>query len=282
MELGDIMKADFHIHTTHSDGTKTQKEIFELASKQNVDYISITDHDTCKNVDESFELAKQYGINFIPGIELSTLEDGKSVHVLGFFRDDSYKSKEMMEYYKFIKESRENRTHKFIIKLKEEFDIVISYQDVFEFSNGIIARPHIAKAIHKNYPEFSFDYIFDHFIGDHSKAYVPSSKLPVEKGIELLRRNNCLVVLAHPTLLKDKIKDKVLSYDYDGIEGIYFRNKENDEVFFRDFAKKNGLIISAGSDYHGIENDSKHGFIGEVPLVDKDLELFLKRYNKQD
>lgn len=275
------MKADFHIHTKHSDGTKTQEEIFQLAQDASLDYISITDHDTCINVDESLALSKKYNVNFIPGIELSTLEDGKPVHVIGFFRDDSYKNEEMIRYYKTIKEARENRTRKMIKKLKEFFDISITYEDIFSLSTGIIARPHICKAICNRYPQYSFDYVFDNFIGDKSKAYVPSTMLSVQKGIDLLRNNNCMVVLAHPTLLKPSIKEKVLGYEYDGLEAIYFRNKENDEESFRSLALRNNMIISAGSDYHGIENDSKHGRVGEITLSDSDLENFLKRFEQE-
>ena len=40
------MKANLHVHTNHSDGTKTVSEINELALKNNIDVIGITDHDT--------------------------------------------------------------------------------------------------------------------------------------------------------------------------------------------------------------------------------------------
>jgi len=277
---GDIMRADFHMHSIHSDGTKTQRELFQIAKAENVDYISITDHDTCLNVNESFQLAKEYGVKFIPGIELSTIEQGKPVHLLGYFRDESYKNNEMISYYKMIKQGREQRTNEFIKKLREHFQIEITYESVKSESNGIIARPHIAKAINKKYPEYSFDYIFDNFIGDHSKAFVPSTELSVTEGIELLRRNNCLVILAHPTLLKEKIYDNVMSYKYDGLEAVYFRNKETDEEKFRNVAKEKNMIISGGSDYHGIKDDSKHGYIGEINISDTDLEVFLQKYNK--
>lgn len=38
---------DIHIHTTHSDGTKTVEEIFKQAEQMGLDYISITDHENC-------------------------------------------------------------------------------------------------------------------------------------------------------------------------------------------------------------------------------------------
>ena len=272
------MKADLHTHTIASDGTKTNRELLTMAKERGLDLISITDHDTCIHVEENYNISKELGIRYIPGIELSTLEQNRSVHILGYFTDDSYKNEEMMNYYKFIKESRENRTHKFITNLKEHFNIEITYEDVLGFSTGVIARPHIAKAIHKNYPEYSFDYIFETFIGDNSKAYVPSSKLSVEEGIKLLRRNNCVIVLAHPTLLKSHIKEYVLSLDYDGYEAKYFRNKENEEEYFKMLALKRGMFTTGGSDYHGIENDSKHGEIGKFYF--EEPQAFLAYYEK--
>ncbi len=271
------MKADLHTHTTFSDGTKTNIELLTMAKENGLDIISITDHDTCSNVEENMNVAKDLGITYIPGIELSTLERNKSVHVLGYFTDKSYENKEMKDYYVFIKKSREDRTKKFIVNLKQHFNIIITYEDVLSFSEGIIARPHIAKAINLNYPEYSFNYIFREFIGDYSKAYVPSSKLKVEEGIELLRRNNCVVVLAHPILLKQHIREQVLSYNYDGIEARYYRNNEQDEDLFKALASKRGMFITGGSDYHGIENDEKHGTVGDYYIGD-DIKDFLTFY----
>lgn len=274
------MKADLHMHSTYSDGRKTPEELFQAAKEVGLDYIAITDHDVISNVKENKELSKKYEVNYIPAIELSTLERGKPVHLLGYFTDESYDSVNMKDYFVDIKKRREDRTHKFITNLKTFFDIEITYEDVKEFSNGIIARPHIAKAINKKYPHYRHDYIFDHFIGDHSRAYVPSCELSVQEGIDLLRKNNCVVVLAHPTLLKNYIHDDVLEYDIDGIEAIYYQNKPGDEEKYREIAKERNLFVTAGSDHHGIPHDSKHGNVGELTLSGDDLEQFIMRVKK--
>ena len=273
------MKADLHMHSTLSDGRLSPFDVIKRAKKNGADIIALTDHDICGNVEENIALAMEQGIAFIPGIELSTVHENKSVHVLGYFRDDSYKSKDMISYYKEIKEARENRAMKFLTNLKEIFNIEISYEEVLSYSDGIIARPHIAKAVVNNYPEYSFDDVFSKLIGDDSKAYVPTCKLSVEEGIDLLRRNNCVVVLAHPTLLKPHIKDYVLSRNFDGFEAVYLRNKDGEEQQFRTLAVTRDLIITGGSDFHGIINDSNHGDIGDVFIKDEDLTKFLNKYN---
>lgn len=268
------------MHSTLSDGRLTSFEVIEKAVKNKCDIISITDHDICGNVEENIEYSKSLGLKFIPGIELSTVHNKKPVHVLGYFRDDSYKSTEMISYYKEIKEAREERAKKFISNLKEFYNIFITYDEVYSYSNGIVARPHIAKAIVNNYSEYSFDDIFNKFIGDDSKAYVPTCELSVKEGIDLLRRNNCLVILAHPTLLKPHIKEDVLKHKFDGFEAVYFQNKNGEEEEFRALSKSRDLIITGGSDFHGIPNDTKHGDIGDVYIENKDLDSFLVIYNK--
>ena len=273
------MKADLHMHSTLSDGRLTSFEVIKRAKKNDVGIISITDHDICGNVEKNRELAKKIGLGYIPGIELSTVHNRRSVHVLGYFKDDSYKSDEMISYYKEIKLAREERAKKFIVNLKEFFDIEITYEEVLGNSNGVVARPHIASTIASNYPEYTFDEIFNNFIGDDSKAYVPTCELSVIEGIKLLRRNNCVVVLAHPTLLKPHSKDYVLEQDFDGFEGVYLRNKPGEEIEFRAIAKERDLIITGGSDYHGITSDTKHADIGDIFIEGDDLTNFLNMYN---
>ncbi len=274
------MRADLHMHTTESDGLLSREALFAYAKEKGLDLISITDHDTCKHVEDNRRLAKKYNIHYIPGIELSTLYDNKNVHVLGYFRDESYQSKMMLDYYKTIKKGREERAKKFIKNLKKYHNITITYQRLLDISHGIIARPHIAKAILEAYPEYTHNGIFETLIGDFCKAYVKSTELSLQAGIDLLRKHNAVIVLAHPKLLKKSIHDAVCAHNYDGIEAIYGLNTESEIQYYKTLAKKRQMIITAGSDYHGIKNDTKHRDLGDVSLTGDDLTAFLNCYNK--
>ncbi|MCK5761563.1 MAG: PHP domain-containing protein, partial [Candidatus Izimaplasma sp.] len=128
------MKADLHMHTSLSDGKYTAEVIIKRAKRNGVDIISITDHDICKNVEENFKFAEEEGIIYLPGIELSTIYKRKPVHVLGYFKDDSYKSKEMLDYYTSIRVGREKRAVKFIENLKKYNNIEITYEEVYSYS----------------------------------------------------------------------------------------------------------------------------------------------------
>jgi hypothetical protein len=231
-------------------------------------------------MDDVIQYGASKNVTVLPGIELSTLEQNKSVHLLGYFTDESYQSAELLAYFKDIKERRERRARTIIENLKHFNDIHISYDRVLHYARGIIARPHIAKAIVEAYPKYDHDDVFEQFIGDHCDAYVPSVEMPVQDGIDLLRKHNCLIVLAHPTLLKDQIKDTVLAYQFDGLEAKYIRNKPQEEELFTALAKERHMFTTAGSDFHGIPGDTKHGMIGDLTLQGEALQLFLQELKK--
>ena len=62
----------------------------------------------------------------------------------------------------------------------------------------------------------------------------------------------------------------------DGLEAIYPKNKENDEAKFRELCEKNNLVVTAGSDFHGII-DYSHEDLAYNVLTGPNLKLFLDR-----
>lgn len=109
-----LNKGDFHIHSTASDGNCTPSEIIDLAKKRHIDIISITDHNTTAGIDEAILCGKKSGIKVIPGVELSTRYNNTRVHILGYFKDNSYKNELLIQALKNIK------THK-ITEVKKLF-----------------------------------------------------------------------------------------------------------------------------------------------------------------
>lgn len=275
-----MTKVDFHVHSTCSDGLLTPENVVKRAYEKSVKYLALTDHDTVSGLDIAKEKAKSLGINFIPGIELSTNYNKESIHILGFFKDESYKDKKLIDYLNELKERRDIRAIKMIEKLKEEFNIIIDKDKLFKKANGgVIARPHIAYEIIESGYNYTKDEIFKKLIGKDCPAYVPTTKISPEEGINILRKHNALVFLAHPILIKKSPLTDFLSFGFDGIEGVYFQNSKDDEKRFINFALENNLLISAGSDCHGDFNgDTRHGDIGCMDLEEKYLKSFCNEY----
>jgi 3',5'-nucleoside bisphosphate phosphatase len=271
--------AEFHCHTTASDGRFSPSQVVEMAKNKNVELLSITDHDTTGGIDEALNKANEISLNFIPGIELSCNHNGESIHILGYFKGNDYKDETLIEFLNNLKRNRETRASSIVKNLDKYFNIKINVDDVLKISNGVIARPHIAQAIvNAGYP-FDFQHIFDKFIGNDSPAYVPNKHISIPEGIELLKKYNCIVILAHPKLIKKTPIKNILKYDFHGIEALYHQNFKRETDEFISLSKSRDMLVTCGSDFHGIsKEDTKHGNIGDMFLSEEDFKKFMIMY----
>lgn len=275
-----MIKCDLHTHSTASDGRYSPSEVVKKAFERGVKYLALTDHDTVSGIEEANAEAEKLDIHFIPGVELSTTYKGETVHILGYFKGDDYKNPDLNHFLEDLKTKRIERAHEIVRRLKKFNDIEIDVNDVLKNGKDTIARPHIAKAIMDAGYNYTKEYIFDNFIGDHCPAYVPANKLDAEEGIKLLRSYNAIVVLAHPVLLKKLNVLDVLHLDFDGIEGIYGLNTPEDTKNFLKIVDQKNIITSCGSDSHGYEgDDKKHGILGSISIEEERLKKFLDKLN---
>ncbi|MGG7212366.1 PHP domain-containing protein [Clostridium nigeriense] len=275
-----MFKCDLHTHSICSDGRFKPEEIIQMANERNLDYISLTDHDTLSGINDAMEEAKKLNVNFIPGIELSTEYNGESIHVLGFFNKETYNNPKLNSILEEFKEKRISRAYKIVENLKKFHNIELDINKVLSNGKDTIARPHIAKAIiDAGYP-YNHDYIFKNFIGNDCPAYVPSTKLSTIDGIKLLKEFNALVFLAHPVLVKKTPVEDLLKLGFDGLEAIYYKNTPSDTDKFLDLAMKMNLYISCGSDCHGIPSDISHGNVGDVNIPQENNILNMLKWLK--
>lgn len=269
-------RGDFHLHTNASDGKLSPKELIYTASISGLDIIAITDHDTTLNVEEGIREGISKNIRVVPGIELSTIHNNESIHVLGYFKDDSYNDVNFQSFLKDMDNSRIIRAKKMVENLDTFFNIKLDYEKILEEAKGVIARPHIAKAIINANYNYDWKYIFDILISNDSPAYVQTKKISTAEGITMLKNLNALVVLAHPVLIKKSSIDEMLTFDFDGIEAVYPQNSKKQKSMLKAKAKEYNKFITAGSDFHGITtSDTSHGVIGSVSLRHNELAAFV-------
>lgn len=265
------MFADLHTHSIASDGTKRPSEVVRLAKEHDLNAIALTDHDTIDGVKEAIESAQKHGIEVIPGIELNSNDGEQDVHILGYFinyNDEIFKKK-----LDTIIKLRVDRGKQIIEKLNE-INIDISIEDVLEFTNEkFIGRPHIARAmVKKGYAETVKD-AFDKFIGEGGPAFVKRYILHPFESIHYIIENGAVPVLAHPALLKNNnIIEELVKNGLMGIEVYHSKHSSSESEYYLKKAKEFGLLITGGSDFHGIEVDGKQ-LLGTVKLDYKFVEL---------
>lgn len=248
---------DLHLHTTASDGGYTPSELVTKCKEVGLDYIAITDHDTISGVQEAMEVGNGIGVTVIPGIEFSTKEQGKSVHMLGFDIDLTYKP--FLEMLKEQQEMRKKRLRSMIGKFNE-ISISLTENDILKHVDGAsIGRPHIAKALVEQGVVKTVAEAFDQFLAEGKPCYVKREKeLTPEEAMEWIHKAKGVSVVAHPVYYSfDKeIENWVASGLLDGIE-VYHRDHDEAtrshyenlvETLEGKYNKK--LIVTGGSDFH--------------------------------
>jgi predicted metal-dependent phosphoesterase TrpH len=263
-----VSRVDLHVHSTASDGKCSPQEIVRKAAALGLRYIALTDHDSVDGIVPALKAVKAFPrLRFIPGVEISTDVPDGEIHILGYFID--YTSKELEDTLKRFRTSREGRARGMVARLGE-LGIDIDWQRVQEIAgDGAIGRPHIAQAMLEKGYVTSFKEVFDKYIGRDGPAYVEREKMTPEEAVALVIRSGGLPVLAHPFTVKEPEKRvaELKAVGLVGIEAYYKDNTGEETTRLVALADKHGLIVTGGSDYHGIE-DSHEVTLGgvDVPL----------------
>ena len=239
---------DLHLHTLHSDGTLTAEALLHLAASKNLACVSITDHDTFDAYATAPEIAKSLEVELIPGIEISSVDKERDIHILGYFCD--IQNEELLAALETQHGKRKDRVRASLEKLRKQ-GIDISYEQVARQCTGTsIGRPHIALAMLEIGYVSSFQEAFYLYLKEGAPAYAPLTGLIPEEAISLIKKSGGLAVMAHPEYTNaDDLIPKLVEYGITGIEVYNFKTAKNIKKY-KKIAKKYGLVETGGSDFH--------------------------------
>jgi predicted metal-dependent phosphoesterase TrpH len=265
---------DLHIHTTASDGLLTPEEVVEIAAREGLSAISITDHDTIDGYLAAQEKADELGIELVSGVELSVAHKGEDFHLLGYLID--CENPQFLKKISSFQEERRVRGEKMVEKLNE-LGIDLSIETVRNIAGkSSVGRPHLADALLKEEFVHTYEEAFARYLGYHAQAYVPKKFLTPKEGIELVHLVRGVAVLAHPgtgRAAQQAILD-FLPMGLDGIEAYHCKQDRETTRFLSNQAKKLGLIFTGGSDCHGRRKGKT--LIGTVKVPYSCLEMLRK------
>jgi len=256
--------ADLHIHTHYSDGTLSPQQVVGEAIARGLSCISITDHDTVDGVCPTQKAAEKFSLEVVSGIELSSEWQGKDIHVLGYFV--SLSNGELKQKLDQIQETRLNRIHEMIRKLKEQGIDNISFEEVCRLSESkAVGRPHLAFVLQQKGWVSSLREAFEKYLGENCPAYVAKYKQTPYEAIELMGKSGGVAVLAHPMITnKDELIPSFVEAGLKGLEVHYPNYSSNVISYYENIARKYNLVMTGGSDSHGAAKEST--FIGKVKV----------------
>lgn len=247
---------DLHLHTTHSDGSLTPAEVLKLASRAGVTAVAITDHDTTAGIPEALRAGATLGIEVVPGVEISSRHGDNELHILGYFLD--WQDPMLNERLAGLRASRHTRNPRIIERLRA-LGLDITYEEVRELAGTeSVGRPHIARVLmNKGYVQSAKE-AFDRFLAHGKPAYVPRELPDPPEAIAWIRAAHGIPVLAHPFWAGEEAEglvrlcERLKAAGLGAIEVYYSTHNPRQTADLLDIARRLDLLVTGGSDFHGI------------------------------
>jgi predicted metal-dependent phosphoesterase TrpH len=244
---------DLHTHTTASDGRCTPGELVARAVSVRLQVLSVTDHDTTSSCADVAAACRPAGIEFVPGIEITAVVDGKDVHMLGYFIDP-----DDARLGAFLAEARRLRIDRIrrMVQRLAGYGIHLDVNEVLSpatsDSGKAAGRPWIARALIAAGHVATISEAFDRWLASGRPAFVGRTGPSPEDVIREIHAAGGLAAIAHPGQLgRDDLIPSLARAGMDAIEAYHTKHQADDTVRYLVLADRLGLVVTGGSDYHG-------------------------------
>lgn len=261
---------DLHMHTTASDGRCTPEELVQQAYDKGIRTMAVTDHDTMAGVARATQAAAALGMTCVPGIEITSVHGGRDVHVLAYFLPEL--SQALTDLLSEQRRNRIERAHTIADRLAAAgapIDVAALMQAGEALGGKSLARPQIAQALIAAGHVATVAEAFDTYLHEDGPAYVPHRGASPAEVVALIVEAGGLASLAHPGYTrKDDVIPDLVSEGLGAIEAYHSSHDETTTTRYLEMAKRLGLLVSGGSDYHG-EGTRRSEFFGVVHLPEE-------------
>jgi len=264
-----ICRADLHTHSTASDGQYTPTELAQLVKKRGAEVWALTDHDSVDGVDEAIRAGGALGLRVVRGVELSA-DDCLNLHILGY--DLSVPA--IKDWFDSLQGGRNDRKYRSRDFLRTKgLEIPLDEVDE-EAAGGSVGRPHFAKVMLRHGYVSARREAFDLYLDTPEFQEMEKGTKPsAQECVERIKAAGGKASLAHPYQIGlhreslEELVGRLKGYGLDAVECCYPIHTSEQTAEYLRIARKYGLYITGGSDFHGEKNKPDH------PLAAWELEL---------
>ena len=242
---------DLHLHTTASDGLLPPAALVGRAASAGLTIISITDHDTVAGLREASATAVPLGVRVVAGIEATAVEQGRDVHILGYFLEPDATA--LASFLGAQRADRVRRVREMAGRL-EAMGCNVDVDAVLATASGTrsLGRPALADALVAAGHAVDRQDAFARWLGAGRPAFVPRRGVSGAEAIDIIHRAGGIAALAHPVLLADD--EMIPRLAADGLDALEVWHADHDEQarqHYAAIARRLDLAMSGGSDFHG-------------------------------
>ena len=249
-----MLKYDLHCHSTASDGILTPTEVVLRAHEKGVNVLALTDHDTVAGVAEARQQAESLGMRLINGVEISTLWENRSIHIVALGFDISHKK--MIALLAEQAKLREIRAQESGAKL-EKIGVENAYTEAKKLAgNGEVTRAHYARHLVQIGKVSNDGQAFKRYLGQGKSAYVKPQWVDIPTTIDTIHQAGGVAVFAHPlryTMTMKwvrKLTESFKAWGGDAIEISGCGQSRDQYQLLVKLAEEHQLAGSMGSDFH--------------------------------
>ena len=254
---------DLHVHTTYSDGSLSPEEVVQHAQRLGLAAIGVADHDDVGGINQAIWAGHSRGVEIVPAVELTSGLNGREIHLLGYLVD--HNDRKLREKLKEFRYHRYKRMEKMVEKLRE-LGVTMYFEAVRRVAgHGSLGRLHLARALFQERLVNTVQEAFDRYIGIGKPAYVEKPRLDMSAAFALITSAGGVPVLAHPKFARiDGDIPELVGLGLRGIEVFYSKHTPEDIDRYLALAEEYDLLVTGGSDCHGVIKDSM--LMGSVKL----------------
>jgi 3',5'-nucleoside bisphosphate phosphatase len=248
---------DLHMHTTYSDGRWPAQQLIDYLAVEGFDLVAVTDHDRVDKVAEIQALGAQKGLTVLPGVEMSTQWSGGTTHVLCYGFDPA--NNELGALTEKVVRLQLENTNAVNAELRRRGYDFPRQQEVLATHGGQLYRPSDNAQLlreHGYAPDKSTSMRMIY------EAGYRSIRADIAEAVDVAHRSGAVCLIAHPgrsdsgfTFYDPTLLAQLYSeVPFDGVEVYHpYHSKENVQKYL-EFVQEHNLLLSTGSDSHGIPN----------------------------
>ncbi len=262
-------KINLHTHSKYSlDGTKNINDIINICFNNGIVYLAVTDHNNCDTYkDLDLNKIAKHG-TLVYGMEADAIINNVTYDILCLGFEPSKVREWAHKQYGTIL-SRQTKIYNKLVEISNNLDLVLEGTNSCdlkrEYAHAAFFRMLEARKENKLFlDKYNIKNVNDFYrlstMDTEFPLYVDMSLIwpDILEVSQVIHESGGKVFLAHPYKYgKDKSVDEVLNSCKDYVDGIEISNESENEkqvIYLYNYAKRNDLLICAGSDFHDSQN----------------------------
>jgi predicted metal-dependent phosphoesterase TrpH len=259
---------DLHLHTTASDGRLSPAQLVARASAAGLTTISVTDHDTVAAIAVATDVARGVNIRVVPGIEITAVDDGRDVHMLGYFFDPlSTTLATVLERQRALRVARVREIGAKLAALGMPIDVESVLLAAAARPGSSVGRPQVARELVRAGYVTSVQDAFDKWLATGRPAFMPRTGPTPAAIVDVIHEAGGVASIAHPAVTRrDELIAPLVEHGMDAIEVFHSDHSPEDQQLYQAMARRLGVLVSGGSDFHGDDPSSAKATVGRPAL----------------